>query len=58
MSNSFELVMMTSATEANVGTSAVETSNPYANLVDKGMKPGVSVNFDALYDWVRTKLLV
>ena len=51
LSNSFELVMSIKS-----GTSAVETSNPYANLVDKGMKPGVSVNFDALYDWVSTKL--
>ena len=51
LSNSFELVM-----NIKSGTSAVETSNPYANLVDKGMKPGVSVNFDALYDWVSTKL--
>ena len=51
LSNSFELVM-----NIKSGTSAVETSNPYANLVDKGMKPGVSVNFDALYDWVRIKI--
>tara|TARA_R110000764_G_scaffold195725_1_gene280918 strand:- start:89 stop:784 length:696 start_codon:yes stop_codon:yes gene_type:complete len=51
LSNSFELVM-----NIKSGTSAVETSNPYANLVDKGMKPGVSVNFDALYDWVRVKI--
>ena len=51
LSNSFELVM-----NIKSGTTAVETSNPYANLVDKGMKPGVSVNFDALYDWVSTKL--
>ena len=51
LSNSFELVMSIKS-----GTSAVETSNPYANLVDKGMKPGVSVNFDALYDWVRVKI--
>ena len=51
LSNSFELVMSIKS-----GTSAVETSNPYANLVDKGMKPGVSVNFDALYDWVRIKI--
>ena len=51
LSNSFELVM-----NIKSGTSAVETSNPYANLVDKGMKPGVTVNFDALYDWVRIKI--
>ena len=51
LSNSFELVM-----NIKSGTTAVETSNPYANLVDKGMKPGVSVNFDALYDWVRIKI--
>ena len=51
LSNSFELVM-----NIKSGTSTVETSNPYANLVDKGMKPGVSVNFDALYDWVRVKI--
>ena len=51
LSNSFELVM-----NLNTVTSAVETSNPYANLVDKGMKPGVTVNFDALYDWVRIKI--
>jgi hypothetical protein len=51
LSNSFELVM-----NIKSGTSTVETSNPYANLVDKGMKPGVSVNFDALYDWVRIKI--
>jgi hypothetical protein len=56
LSNSFELVMMTSATEANVGTTSVATSNPYANLVDKGMRAGKWVNYDALYDWVSTKL--
>ena len=56
LSNSFELVMNTSPSEPDVGTTSVVTSNPYANLVDKGMKPGVSVNFDALYDWVNIKL--
>ena len=56
LSNSFELVMMTSATESNVGTTSVATSNPYANLVDKGMRAGKWVNYDALYDWVSTKL--
>tara|TARA_B110000285_G_scaffold209904_1_gene251306 strand:+ start:43 stop:708 length:666 start_codon:yes stop_codon:yes gene_type:complete len=56
LSNSFELVMNTSPSEPDVGTTSVVTSNPYANLVDKGMKPGVSVNFDALYDWVRIKI--
>tara|TARA_B110001454_G_scaffold129539_1_gene120772 strand:- start:88 stop:750 length:663 start_codon:yes stop_codon:yes gene_type:complete len=56
LSNSFELVMMTSATEPNVGTTSVATSNPYANLVDKGMRAGKWVNYDALYDWVSTKL--
>ena len=56
LSNSFELVMHTSPSEPDAGTTSVVTSNPYANLVDKGMKPGVSVNFDALYDWVNIKL--
>jgi hypothetical protein len=56
LSNSFELVMHTSPSEPDAGTTSVVTSNPYANLVDKGMKPGVSVNFDALYDWVRIKI--
>jgi hypothetical protein len=56
LSNSFELVIYTSPSEPNAGTTSVVTSNPYANLVDKGMKPGVSVNFDALYDWVRIKI--
>ena len=56
LSNSFELVIYTSPSEPNDGTTSVVTSNPYANLVDKGMKPGVSVNFDALYDWVRIKI--
>ena len=51
LSNSFELVMNIKSV-----TSAVETSNPYANLVDKGMRPGKMVNFDALYDWVRIKI--
>tara|TARA_R110000744_G_scaffold159683_3_gene275808 strand:- start:244 stop:909 length:666 start_codon:yes stop_codon:yes gene_type:complete len=49
LSNSFELVLLTDG-------SCVASNNPYAGLVDKGMKPGVSVNFDALYDWVSTKL--
>ena len=56
LSNSFELVMHTSPSEPDAGTTSVVTSNPYANLVDKGMKPGVTVNFDALYDWVRIKI--
>lgn len=56
LSNSFELIMMTSAIEPDVGTTSVATNNPYANLVDKGMKPGVSPNFDAIYDWVRIKI--
>tara|TARA_R110000824_G_scaffold384702_1_gene578785 strand:- start:65 stop:733 length:669 start_codon:yes stop_codon:yes gene_type:complete len=56
LSNSFEFVMHISPSEPNVGTASVVTSNPYANLVDKGMKPGVTVSFDALYDWVRIKI--
>ena len=56
LSNSFELVMHTSPSEPDVGTTSVATSNPYANFVDKGMRPGKWVNFDALYDWVRIKL--
>ena len=51
LSNSFELVM-----NVKTNSSSVETSNPYANFVDKGMRPGKWVNFDALYDWVRIKL--
>ena len=56
LSNSFEIIMMTSSSEPDVGTTSVATSNPYANFVDKGMRPGKWVNFDALYDWVRIKL--
>lgn len=51
LSNSFELVM-----DIKTNSSSVETSNPYANLVDKGMRAGSWVNFDALYDWVRIKI--
>lgn len=42
-------------TEDN-GFKAVVTSNPYAVPVDKGMPPGVNVNFDRLYIWVQGKL--
>tara|TARA_R100000900_G_scaffold133679_2_gene110536 strand:- start:2957 stop:3622 length:666 start_codon:yes stop_codon:yes gene_type:complete len=56
LANSFEIVMMTSSTEPNVGTTSVATSNLYANLVDKGMRAGKWVNYDALYDWVSVKL--
>lgn len=34
----------------------VLTNNPYAHLVDMGMSPGMWVDYDALYDWVRIKL--
>jgi hypothetical protein len=37
---------------------SVETNNPYAHLVEFGMSPGKSVNYDALHDWVRIKLNV
>ncbi len=56
LSNSFVFEMNISPSETNVGTSSVLTNNPYANLVDKGMRPGNWVNFDALYDWVRIKI--
>jgi hypothetical protein len=56
LANSFEIVMMTSPNEPNVGTTSVATSNLYANLVDKGMRAGKWVNYDALYDWVSVKL--
>jgi len=49
LANSFSLVMWQ-------GKAWVESSNRYASLVDRGMKPGKWVNFDALYDWVRIKL--
>ena len=57
LSNSFVFEVKTGfPSETNVGTSSVLTNNPYANLVDKGMRPGNWVNFDALYDWVRIKI--
>jgi prefoldin subunit 5 len=49
LANSFTLVLWQSK-------AWIESSNHYAGLVDKGMKPGHFVNFDALYDWVRIKL--
>tara|TARA_R110002167_G_C12417621_1_gene628543 strand:- start:9 stop:710 length:702 start_codon:yes stop_codon:yes gene_type:complete len=56
LANSFEFVMKISPSEPNVGTSFVATNNLYANIVDKGMRAGQWVNYDALYDWVSTKL--
>lgn len=46
---SFSLVLM-------YGKAWVETDNKYAGLVDKGLKPGTYVNYDALKDWVKIKL--
>jgi len=49
LSNSFTLVMWQ-------GKAHIESDNHYAHLVDRGLKPGSWVNYDALYDWVRIKL--
>ncbi len=49
LANSFSLVMW-------MGKAHIESSNRYAGLVDRGMKPGKWVNYDALHDWVVIKL--
>jgi len=49
LSTSFSLVLM-------YGKAWVETDNKYAHLVDKGLKPGTYVNYDAIKDWVKIKL--
>jgi len=49
LATSFSLVLM-------YGKAWVETDNRYASLVDKGLKPGTYVNYDAIKDWVKVKL--
>lgn len=49
LSNSFELFLMRD-------NAWVASTNKYAGLVDRGLNPGTTVNFDALKDWVRIKL--
>lgn len=49
LSNSFSLIMIG-------GKASVESDSPYAGIVDRGMSPGTTVNFDALKDWVRIKI--
>ena len=49
LANSFSLVMW-------MGKAHGESSNRYAGLVDRGMRKGTWVNYDALHDWVKIKL--